>query len=94
MHLPCGILSIDCTIVGAATRIVLIPATLDLLRVHALSLCTDRLDLEGLVTLYLHNTIQVTPSLIRTDHERVEVLWFEHLPHMARLRLVGFLSYW
>ena len=91
MQLPGWVLAIDRTVVGAATCIVLVPGASHLLRVHALSFGTDRLNLQRLVAANLYYTIEVASRFIRANHERVEVLWRQHLPQMARLRLIRFL---
>lgn len=90
MQLPGWVLAIDRTVVGAATCIVLVPGASHLLRVHALSFGTDRLNLQRLVAANLYYTIEVASRFIRANHERVEVLWRQHLPQMARLRLIRF----
>ena len=60
VYLPGRILSVECAIVGTSTSCILIPHSIDLLLVHALSFGSDRSDDDWLIALDLKNASQVS----------------------------------
>jgi len=92
MDLPSGVLSVEGSVVGAATCIVLVPKTNDLLAEHSLAFSADRPYAQRLIALDFKGTSKVFSFLIRAKDQRVKLLRLQLDPHMARLRLIWLLK--